>query len=198
MSNVLFVLFLQPLSQSDESNFISLADEKAICKQMHCRRQKYISTRYLCGLLLERLIADRLWDKDTASPSLTCTSFIDAVHHQGGLSAAIWMAKLPRLPHAAIKGSIENSPCFLELLREKMREVVSLYWFCLWIMETEEANLSAGIGKDFQIAGRSLRRLRHSSQNKYHIETRVLEEGREREMKTVQESAPGSALNSSD
>lgn len=65
-------------------------------------------------------------------------------------------------------------------------------------METEVANLSAGIGKDFQIAGRSLRRLRHSSQNKYHIETRILEEGREREMKTAQESAPGSALNSSD
>lgn len=65
-------------------------------------------------------------------------------------------------------------------------------------METEEANLSTGIGKDFQIAGGSLRRLRHSSQNKYHIETRVLEEGREREMNTAQESAPGSALNSSD
>jgi len=46
-------------------------------------------------------------------------------------------------------------------------------------METEEANLSTGIGKDFQIAGRSLRRLWHSSQNKYHIETQVLEEERE-------------------
>lgn len=141
---------------------------------------------------------DRLWDKDTASPSLTHTSLIDAVHHNGGLSAAIWLAEVPCLSHAAIKGSIENSPCFLELLREKMREAVSPYRSCLWNMETEEANLSAGIGKDFQIAGRSLRQLRHSSKTNTTLRLRFWRKEENKEMKTAQESAPWSALNSSD